>query len=46
MVSILSWIFYNYNLTIKNIEKGKIYFSIKPPPLVEDPERFYRSGVK
>jgi len=22
------------------------YFSLKPPPLVEDPERFYRSGVK
>ena len=27
-------------------ELDQAYFSLKPPPLVEDPERFYRSGVK
>ena len=26
--------------------RADVYFSLKPPPLVEDPERFYRSGVK
>jgi hypothetical protein len=24
----------------------EISFDLNPPPLVEDPERFYRSGVK
>ena len=26
--------------------RGKISCELNPPPLVEDPERFYRSGEK
>jgi hypothetical protein len=34
-----------YNTTVKS-RPNLIYYNLKPPPLVEDPDRFYRSGVE
>ena len=31
---------------VKDAEEPEVELSINPPPLAEDPERFYRSGEK
>jgi len=36
---------FNEGIFVQDVE-GLFSFDINPPPLVEDPDRFYRSGEK
>jgi len=36
----------NFTLSSGEQVPGELSFDLSPPPLVEDPDRFYRSGEK